>query len=656
MFISSIHVRHFRCIVDATLDCEPLTALVGPNGCGKSTLLKAVELFFSSEARVLDEDFYNRDTSSDIEITLTFRDVDPIHSELLGPYLQGSSLEATRVFSYTQGRFSAKFYGYMDRHSGFTMIRDVSSATQQKDLYENLRADHTYGDLPRWTKQGDLANFLKHWEDNHAEHCERLPDDGSVFGVGTVAKFDIGKLVHVVFIPAVRDAVADATDMRGSPITELLDIAFRSGMSDREDFRALQADVEARYGEILDDARQSQFRQVEENLSRAMSAFVSSVEIKFDWREREKVKIPPPSAEVLIVQDGYESPVDRTGHGIQRAFTLSLLQEIAAARLGLRQSTLQEPAGPQVPLPVLLLIIEEPELFQHPNRQRSIARTLQELSSGSIPGVAERTQVIFGTHNPLFVSIKCVEQVRVLRKAHFCNGSPKATTVKRFDPQVFLNELTASKDQDDSVQEWSFHHMKLNSIMTPIVNEGFFAKGVILVEGDIDRSGIMAACALQQLNLEDVGISVIQCRGKANLVRLSLIFRQLDIEVFVVWDRDAEKNGDASERARRVGENRQLHRLVGISPMDPTVTRIMDTFACFETDLEKQVRCDLGDFYEHFMADSREYYGIKRGEAIKHPHVFEELLLAAAEGGHSAVTLAAIVEKIKAMAERIVAS
>ncbi len=56
-------------------------------------------------------------------------------------------------------------------------------------------------------------------------------------------------------------------------------------------------------------------------------------------------------------------------------------------------------------LPNLVLAIEEPELYQHPSRQRHLASVLLNLAEGALPGVAKNTQVIYTTHSPLFVGL-----------------------------------------------------------------------------------------------------------------------------------------------------------------------------------------------------------------------------------------------------------
>ena len=112
-----------------------------------------------------------------------------------------------------------------------------------------------------------------------------------------------------------------------------------------------------------------------------------------------------------------------------RSLILTMLQHLALAQvkvssLEIKEDAEQSAEGMQETgmgednnsLPNLVLAIEEPELFQHPNRQRHIAEILMQLAKGNIPGVANKTQIIYGTHSPLFVGIDRIEQIRLLRK------------------------------------------------------------------------------------------------------------------------------------------------------------------------------------------------------------------------------------------------
>ena len=125
-----------------------------------------------------------------------------------------------------------------------------------------------------------------------------------------------------------------------------------------------------------------------------------------------------------LVEDGYKCAVERTGHGLQRAFIMSLLQTLAIAQA--QNTGTEEKKGE---LPDLVLGIEEPELYQHPNRQRHLAKILLNLSKGQIPGVTDQAQVIYGTHSPLFVGLDRFDQIRIVRKKHHAVEMPRKSAV-----------------------------------------------------------------------------------------------------------------------------------------------------------------------------------------------------------------------------------
>lgn len=98
MYIDKVMVRNFRSIVDETLVCDDLTALVGANGAGKSTFLRAIELFYSPTPRIDAEDFYAHDISQEIEISITFGRLSAEAIKIFSSYIQGNTLTVERVF------------------------------------------------------------------------------------------------------------------------------------------------------------------------------------------------------------------------------------------------------------------------------------------------------------------------------------------------------------------------------------------------------------------------------------------------------------------------------------------------------------------------------------------------------------------------------
>src|SRR5205823_13884394 len=64
---------------------------------------------------------------------------------------------------------------------------------------------------------------------------------------------------------------------------------------------------------------------------------------------------------------------------------------------------------------------------QQPGRQRHLSKILMHISRGVIPGVAERTLIIYSTHAPLFVSLGRFNEVQLTRKRGVQGGGPKVS-------------------------------------------------------------------------------------------------------------------------------------------------------------------------------------------------------------------------------------
>ena len=113
-------------------------------------------------------------------------------------------------------------------------------------------------------------------------------------------------------------------------------------------------------------------------------------------------------------------------YSIQRVFILTILQHLSVIQIRYAQLRKDEAKNESdgekgatiVESPDLILAIEEPELFQHPNRQRHFAKVLLQLAEGTLPGVAEKTQIIYCNHSPLFVGIDRINEIRLLKKVN----------------------------------------------------------------------------------------------------------------------------------------------------------------------------------------------------------------------------------------------
>jgi putative ATP-dependent endonuclease of the OLD family len=202
---------------------------------------------------------------------------------------------------------------------------------------------------------------------------------------------------------------------------------------------------------------------------------------------------------------------------------------------------------------------------------------------------------------------------------------------------------------------------RLQTLLTPRVNEGFFARTVVLVEGEDDCAAIMGAASAKGVDLEAEGVSVIPLGGKRNLDRAALIFREFGIRAYLVWDADAGK-GEMMGRCAQcnkplegkhdTAENRRLLRIVGATEED-WPERLTTTFCCFKVDLETTLRQEIGPaVFDKLLAQYQTEFGIpKPTHGVKNPKLIAAIMEGARKEGHESATLSAIVDHVMVMAK-----
>ena len=653
MRISKIHIKNYRCIKDEAVCLDDLTTLVGPNGSGKSSVLRALSTFYETRRVLTIDDFYNRDTSQPVEIAVTYTDLTELERTLFSPYVDGDQLTVTKVATADAERY----HGARPQHSGFDDIRTITNGTQRRTAYNQLGKKADYADLPAVTKVDEAEGAMQAWEASHPNECEMKTDNGQFFGFRQVGQAKLERYTRFVFVPAVRDAEAEAADTRGSAIFELMQFVVRSVLSQSKALADFKEQTQSQYADLIKPENVPQLAQLGARLTGVLVGYVPNASVHVDWDVAGELSIPDPKAGVQLEEDGFRAPVVRVGHGLQRAFILSLLQSLAAVQAeqapadeGEGRDTTEGNAESSEPerIPDLILAIEEPELYQHPNRQRHFADVLLRLAAGHIPGVAERTQVVYCTHAPLFVNLDRFDTVRRLSKEQ--NGEnpsyPLITRVTATDASGIASALEAVQSRKPT-NPFTAESIKtrLATLINPWTSEGFFADVVVLVEGPDDRAAVLGQAMLMGLNIEADGCAVVPCMGKTNIDRLHLVFTGLGIPTYIVFDGDKDSHEGAAS-------NCAIQRLLGVkSPVDFPPTSVGERCAVFEQDLNQAIRNIAGD--EVYLGVHKEFqdeYGYgKLRDCEKSPLFIKRVLQKASEEGRESRELKQIVESIVAL-------
>lgn len=649
MLVKSARIKNFRSLRDVSLTFGRQTVLVGGNGAGKSAVLRAIELFYApSLSHVRDIDFY--DKKEPIEIELTFSDFTEGERELFEARISADQMTVVRVIEPGGGKNNGRYFGMTRVHVGFEAIHQLSGK-EKKEAFNGLPRDQgLYADLEKAQRMEQIDLLIAEWEAAHPEECELGRDNGQFLGFQNVGRGALQKATSFVLIPAVRDASADAQDGKNTVVGQLMELIVRSAIQSRKDIQDFQAEITERFAQLTDPANLPELGGLADEISATLGQLYSNAAVALKWKAAEAFTVPLPGADVGIVDEDIEIPVDRTGHGLQRAFVMSLLQHLARAQAagsvdaGEGQQS-QDVAAVGAPvLPGLILAVEEPELYQHPTKQRHFARVLRKLAAGSLPGMATATQLMFATHSPYFVSIENFNEVRILRRGRKQPEARRETVACAPD----LEAVAAMLGEADGQPAGAFTAATLQPRLHIIDNdlaEGFFANAVALVEGPGDRAALIAAAALTGRSFEEEGIAILPVGGKNNLDKPWAIFRSLGIPVYVMWDGDHGKAGAAAL-------NHKMQKLIAASePHVDYPQAATERYACHLLELEAVLQTELGaELFNTLLDKFVAIYDLPgRSTALKNPEVMSMVLLEASKQGVTSKTLATITNFIFGM-------
>ena len=221
-------------------------------------------------------------------------------------------------------------------------------------------------------------------------------------------------------------------------------------------------------------------------------------------------KIPPLEFSVKVeVSDQWVRGIDKMGHGMRRSVLFAMLR--AHRRLRTENGGAQPPPADPTQSPLYLFLIEEPELYLHPQAERRRMEELQELAA------VDGTQVVLCTHSALFVDLR--KYGGILR---FDRQERHVTHVHRW-------EGTSLDSDEEKLLKMAYQFNENKAAM-------LFAKFVILTEGQTET--IMLPFLSKKLGCYDPDVEVVDCAGNQGVPVFQRILEGFGIR-YVAWmDRD----------------------------------------------------------------------------------------------------------------------
>lgn len=623
-------VENFRGLKNITIPLSNLGCLIGENNSGKSSVLQAILLLMpSSTRRPRLEEFYSPDRPIRVELLVE----DVTEADLARIKNEKHRADFAKVVESGTVRFVRSF---VSGESGKNQLLISQRVPRDERWREDTLAGLVHG--KRGTELRDAVVALLPELD---EMLEAKPTQTAVKAARSTAvaalpeeELELGDrplptgidaaikdfLPEPIYVEAVKDVSDEVKTSESATFGKLIGIL----MAEIEDqlgdvekqFLAIQSKLSRVVGEdgVEFDNRIERVKDIESTIAGFVRQSFPGVDLKIHVPV-PKVRSLINSAEILA-DDGHTGPIVSKGDGLKRAVTFAILRAYAELRT-LNSDGQGSHSG-------YWLLFEEPELYLHPHAQRQLFAALRTF--------AEIHSVMVTTHSPLFFEADATETLIKMRKIPSADSAP---------PFAEALPVTLAGDLPMKTAFQIVCHEN-NSI-------GFFAKRVVLVEGDSDA--VILPMLAKLLNPEwdaaERNIAFARVQGKSNIQSYRTFFSHFEIPVSVVCDLDVITDGfervspSNSSKETRVALLEELDRLSS-AVSDLTSPQVRDLERSGETRRhlsEARAAHDAGDSAGAIECLERVFAYVRRSGRL-------ENLIAPAEGGRAAVLKAKLLQQL----------
>lgn len=543
------------------MDFDSVTTFIGPNGVGKSTVLRALDWFFNrgKGQELTEEDYSFGVTDQNISVEVTFSGLSERDRETLGKYVTPDTETFTAWKIHRpegQEILSANAQGY----PAFTPIKQASTATEKRKLYNNLREENPNLDLPVANTGAKVDEGMTTWEEANLDQLKNVPEalETNFFGFNSGGK--MSGLFDFVLVTADLRASEEATDVKSSIIGRIIERSVDRSAADEE------------IAGIVEESRQQQEAVYRKKFGSQLDDLTSKLNTVVNtYAPDRRVKVIPSGVELktprttfgISVMDGAdETPVEHQGHGFQRTLLISALQVLAEAGV----------AGEQG---VIYLAIEEPELFQHPIQAQTFARVLRDLAEDTDNAM----QVGYATHSPYFIEPQKFHQIRRLTRS-----------VGEFiDVDIHHATVDDVVDRLDGIVREKVIRAQLDSTVANVLALPVFSNQVLVVEGTTETAVFYGLGDRAHAGkFESLGLAVAAANGKTNVPFLHAILTLLGIPTYALFDADI--NGPVKNRNQNITENRKLLKYFDLPEEDFPGESVTAKVAILEDNIESYLK------------------------------------------------------------------
>ncbi len=303
-------------------------------------------------------------------------------------------------------------------------------------------------------------------------------------------------------------------------------------------------------------------------LNRPQSDFIVDLSLYDPWNFYRTLQL------IVKEQDmGLEFQASNLGMGVQASISIAILKAYSELNLANKSP----------------IFIDEPELYLHPQAQRNFYKILRDLSENKhdVNGnlVREGTQVFYTTHSPNFLSAGNFNEIFIVRKT-----KEDGTFLRCAKLTDFIQDLRIRKNIESSEEDLLLHYKNAyeNTGDTQKANEGFFAKKIILVEGQSETLLLPYFFDLVGFDFVKECVSIVRCGSKSEIDRFYRLYSEFGVPCYVIFDGDKQLEGTAEEQ-NNIEKNKAILELFGETGINYPDGTPKDKYLGFEKEFENSL-------------------------------------------------------------------
>lgn len=491
MRIKKLRIEGFRSIKNPLeIDLEQINAIIGPNNSGKSNILSAIYRVLGrdwvTKNTFFESDVYNEEADNDISIEFEF-DKPFEYCEFKGfpvkipkvrflytRYKIGDNKGERRLEKCCLNLDNSKVRGFKSKPQSGVKAEMIPLKTIPQELQEAFPVIYI----------GTDRNLKNQLPSSRNSILGSLMMDINADFENTNNLMSVGTGDNIKSMP------------RNKRFKQAIDEAIRSLKTD--EFIALENSIKDNALKILGFNPQTD----SDKLDLYFNPFSSLEFYK--------------SLEIFVKEHDYTINASELGDGFQNAIVLAILKAFEERK---KQGA--------------LFLIEEPEMYLHPQMQRSLYKTIRQ--------IGETNQVIYTTHSPHFVTIPEFKEIII-------------TSKDKDGTQVIKSNLEA----DDNLKN------KFIKELDPERNELFFANKLLLVEGDTEKMAFPEYAKRMGIDFDGIGSTIIEVGGKRNLITFLDLAFSFKLSVGIVYDTDSSDFNNKKDEEKEFNERLNSYRTSGV--------------------------------------------------------------------------------------------